>query len=123
MSETNPCLACGACCAFFRVSFFWGECQSAGGTVPDEQVIQIAPHLVAMRGTEAKPARCNALLGDVGGGTRCTLYGQRSSTCREFEASWVNGEHNPHCDDARKAYGLPPLTPPLQPELSPDRVA
>ncbi|OLU17331.1 MULTISPECIES: YkgJ family cysteine cluster protein [unclassified Pseudomonas] len=123
MSETNPCLACGACCAYFRVSFFWGECQSAGGSVPDEQVIQISPHLVAMRGTETKPARCNALLGDVGQGTRCTQYAQRSSTCRDFEASWVNGEHNPRCDDARKAYGLPPLTPPLQPELSPDRVA
>lgn len=123
MSETNPCLACGACCAFFRVSFFWGECQSAGGTVPDEQVIQISPHLVAMRGTETKPARCNALLGDVRQGTRCTQYEQRSSTCREFEASWANGEHNPRCDDARRAYGLPPLTPPVQPELSPDRVA
>lgn len=123
MSETNPCLACGACCAYFRVSFFWGECQSAGGSVPDEQVIQVSPHLVAMRGTETKPARCNALLGDVGQGTRCTQYAQRSSTCRDFEASWVNGEHNPRCDDARKAYGLPPLTPPLQPDLSPDRVA
>lgn len=123
MSENNPCLTCGACCAFFRVSFFWGECQSAGGSVPDEQVIQISPHLVAMRGTETKPARCNALLGDVGQGTRCTQYAQRSSTCRDFEASWVNGEHNPRCDDARRAYGLPPLTPPVQPELSPDRVA
>ncbi|OLU34337.1 zinc/iron-chelating domain-containing protein [Pseudomonas sp. PA15(2017)] len=123
MSENNPCLTCGACCAYFRVSFFWGECQSAGGSVPDEQVIQISPHLVAMRGTETKPARCNALLGDVGQGTRCTQYAQRSSTCRDFEASWANGEHNPRCDDAREAYGLPPLTPPVQPELSPDRVA
>ncbi|UCJ15222.1 YkgJ family cysteine cluster protein [Pseudomonas sp. MM211] len=119
----NPCLTCGACCAHFRVSFFWGECQSAGGTVPDDQVILITPHRVAMRGTEAKPSRCNALLGDVGQGTRCTLYEQRSSTCREFEASWANGEHNPHCDDARRAYGLPPLLPPLEPEMSPDRVA
>ncbi|HEX5842761.1 MAG TPA: YkgJ family cysteine cluster protein, partial [Pseudomonas sp.] len=42
----------------------------------------------------------------------CTLYAQRSSTCREFEASWVNGEHNPHCDAARQAYGLPPLVAP-----------
>ncbi|MEG0249014.1 MAG: YkgJ family cysteine cluster protein, partial [Pseudomonas sp.] len=31
MSEYNPCLDCGACCGYFRVSFFWGECQSAGG--------------------------------------------------------------------------------------------
>ncbi|MGE8323794.1 MAG: YkgJ family cysteine cluster protein, partial [Pseudomonas sp.] len=25
MSEYNPCLDCGACCGYFRVSFFWGE--------------------------------------------------------------------------------------------------
>ncbi|MGG2397440.1 YkgJ family cysteine cluster protein [Pseudomonas sp. SH1-B] len=123
MSEANPCLTCGACCAFFRVSFFWGECQSAGGTVPDEQVVQINPHYVAMRGTESKPARCTQLLGDVGCGVRCTMYEQRSSSCREFEASWANGVHNPRCDDARKAHGLPPLTPPVQPVISPDRVA
>lgn len=97
MSDSNPCLSCGACCAHFRVSFFWGECQSAGGLMPDDQVVLITPQRVAMRGTDSKPARCNALMGDVGQGVRCTLYKERSSTCREFEASWVNGEHNPQC--------------------------
>jgi Fe-S-cluster containining protein len=91
--------------------------------MPDDRVVLITPHRVAMRGTESKPARCNALLGEVGQGVRCTLYEQRSSTCREFEASWANGEHNPHCDAARQAYGLPPLTPPIMPSVSPDRVA
>ncbi|KRW62216.1 YkgJ family cysteine cluster protein [Pseudomonas sp. TTU2014-080ASC] len=123
MSDNNPCLTCGACCAFFRVSFFWGECQSAGGTVPDDKVVQISPHRVAMIGTDAKPSRCTALMGTVGDGVRCTLYEHRSSPCREFEASWVDGVHNPRCDDARRAHGLPPLTPPQQPEMSPDRVA
>lgn len=123
MSESNPCLACGACCAHFRVSFFWGECQSAGGIVPDDRVVQISPHLVAMQGTESKPVRCVGLLGEVGCGVRCALYEHRSSTCREFEASWTNGEHNPHCDTARAAYGMPPLTPPLQPHQVPERVA
>ncbi|MDX1269447.1 MAG: YkgJ family cysteine cluster protein, partial [Oceanisphaera sp.] len=28
MSSGNPCLTCGACCAFFRVSFYWGEIHS-----------------------------------------------------------------------------------------------
>ncbi|EGM7481565.1 YkgJ family cysteine cluster protein, partial [Escherichia coli] len=23
MSNLNPCMTCGACCAFFRVSFYW----------------------------------------------------------------------------------------------------
>lgn len=123
MSNNNPCLNCGACCAHFRVSFYFCECQSSGGAVPDEQVVQVSPYRVAMRGTEVRPVRCVGLLGDVGCGVRCTMYEQRSSTCREFEASWVDGQHNPNCDSARAAYSLPPLTPPVLPTLSPERVA
>ncbi|MCY1286487.1 putative zinc- or iron-chelating domain protein [compost metagenome] len=123
MSDSNPCLTCGACCAHFRVSFFWGECQSAGGVVPDDLVVQVSAHRVAMRGTDGKPVRCVGLLGDVGCGVRCTVYEQRSSTCREFSAAWTDGQANPHCDAARAAYGLPPLSPPERPLLSPDRVA
>ncbi|MBX5762414.1 YkgJ family cysteine cluster protein [Pseudomonas aeruginosa] len=123
MSTDNPCLTCGACCAHFRVSFYWGECRSAGGVVPDELTVRISPQMVAMSGTENKPARCVGLLGEIGCGVRCTVYEQRSSTCREFEAAWANGQPNPACDAARAAYGLPPLTPPLQPHLAPGRVA
>lgn len=123
MTDQNPCLTCGACCAHFRVSFYWGECRSAGGLVPDDLVLPVGLHRAAMCGTESRPVRCVGLLGEVGGAVRCTLYEQRSSTCREFEAAWSNGLANPHCDKARAAYGLPPLTPPLQPDLSPDRVA
>ncbi|MBR7358785.1 YkgJ family cysteine cluster protein, partial [Klebsiella pneumoniae] len=25
MSDINPCMTCGACCAYFRVSFYWAE--------------------------------------------------------------------------------------------------
>lgn len=123
MSENNPCLTCGACCAHFRVSFYWGECQSAGGIVPDHLVEQISPYHAAMRGTTSKPARCESLMGEIGCGVRCTMYEQRSSACREFEASWEYGEHNPRCDAARAAHGLPPITPPQQPDLSPERAA
>jgi len=113
MSRVNPCLECGACCAHFRVSFYWGECQSAGGPVPDERVIQVTHNRVAMLGTDVKPSRCTALVGEVGKpGVSCSMYAQRSSTCREFEASWEHGEHNPACDTARAAYGLPPLPAP-----------
>ncbi|NLU12540.1 MAG: YkgJ family cysteine cluster protein [Gammaproteobacteria bacterium] len=123
MSDSNPCLTCGACCAFFRVSFFWGECESAGGSVPDSMVSAINSTYVAMIGTDRKPARCNALMGDIGQGVRCTMYEKRSSSCQEFQASWENGVHNPHCDAARAAHGLPPIDPPIQPTVSPDRVA
>lgn len=109
MSEYNPCLDCGACCGYFRVSFFWGECQSSGGVVPDDLVVQITPSRVAMIGTDAKPCRCISLNGEIGKQVGCSIYANRSTPCREFEASWVDGVHNPSCDAARAAYGLPPL--------------
>ncbi|MFK3797868.1 MULTISPECIES: YkgJ family cysteine cluster protein [unclassified Pseudomonas] len=113
MSDVSPCLNCGACCSHFRVSFFWGECASAGGTVPDELVTSISPSRVAMLGTEFKAPRCTALGGEVGKTVSCSIYEQRSSTCREFESSWEHGEHNPDCDKARAAFGLLPLERPV----------
>ncbi|MBM3107552.1 YkgJ family cysteine cluster protein [Pseudomonas sp. P66] len=109
MSEHNPCLNCGACCGFFRVSFFWGECESSGGLVPDDLVVQINPTRVAMIGTDSKPCRCIGLEGEIGKGVSCSLYEKRSTPCREFEAAWVDGQPNPSCDAARAAYGLTPL--------------
>ncbi|MGE8065705.1 YkgJ family cysteine cluster protein [Pseudomonas sp. NPDC089569] len=111
MSEASPCLNCGACCSYFRVSFFWGECTSSGGTVPDELVEQISPSRVAMIGTGCKPARCISLEGEVGQKVQCSIYEQRSTPCREFDASWSNGEANTDCDKARAAFGLPALLP------------
>ncbi len=109
MSEHNPCLNCGACCGFFRVSFFWGECESSGGLVPDDLVVQINPTRVAMIGTDSKPCRCIGLEGEIGKGVSCSLYEKRSTPCREFEAAWVDGQPNPSCDAARAADGLTPL--------------
>ncbi|MDE1196644.1 MAG: YkgJ family cysteine cluster protein [Pseudomonas sp.] len=127
MSDVSPCLNCGACCSHFRVSFFWGECASAGGTVPDELVSSISPSRVAMLGTDCKSVRCTSLEGEVGKGTSCSIYEQRSSTCREFEASWTDGQHNPDCDAARAAFGLPAIcAPPVNDDdwtLLPDEAA
>ncbi len=111
MSEVSPCLNCGACCSHFRVSFFWGECASSGGTVPDELVTQISPSRVAMNGTDCKSPRCTALEGEVGSEVKCSIYELRSSPCREFESSWENGEQNVDCDKARARFGLLPLQP------------
>ena len=112
MSEASPCLNCGACCSHFRVSFFWGECASSGGTVPDDLVVQINPSRVAMIGTDQKPARCCSLEGEVGQATSCSIYEQRSSVCREFDSSWSQGVQNVDCDAARAAFGLAPLEAP-----------
>lgn len=108
-TEPSPCMTCGACCAYFRVSFYWGEQVSAGGLVPDELTQKISPHLSCMQGTGSKPARCVALGGTIGQTVACTIYPQRSSTCREFAMSGENGVHNPECDKARAFHGLEAL--------------
>ncbi|WP_338847036.1 YkgJ family cysteine cluster protein [Massilia sp. W12] len=104
---SDACLTCGACCTWFRVSFYWAETDAhPGGTVPAHLTIPISPHLVAMRGTESKPARCVALQGEPGQQVGCSIYPLRSSTCREFQA----GEAR--CNQLRQARGLPALPAP-----------
>lgn len=91
--------------------------------MPDHLVEQVNAHRVAMLGTGAKPVRCVGLQGEVGCAVSCSVYEQRSSTCREFTASWEDGQANPNCDAARAAYGLPPLTPISPVQIDPDRAA
>ena len=110
---SNPCLSCGACCAYFRASFHWLETTEApDGITPAELTVPLTRHLVVMRGTDRKPPRCIALEGDIGVSVRCTIHPRRASPCRDFPASWSDGQHNERCDRARAAHGLPPLPPP-----------
>jgi uncharacterized protein len=110
----NPCVACGACCAYFRVSFHWSEADAAvGGATPAALTTKIAPHHSAMAGTETHAPRCVALAGQIGRDVRCAIYSARPSPCRELQASWVNGARSERCDRARAAHGLPPLERPL----------
>jgi len=106
----HPCLSCGACCARFRVSFYWGEGDDAHGRVPSERTVAISPFLRAMKGTEKNPPRCEALEGTLGVHVACAIYDQRPPPCREFEPSYENGVPNPACDAARKHIGLRPLS-------------
>lgn len=108
---TNPCLDCGACCAFYRVSFYWAEIEAGGGSVPDKLTEKVNLHLSCMQGTNSKPARCTALMGDIGDKVRCTIYDKRSSTCRNFNSHNADGSVNDNCSKARAHYGLPPLAP------------
>ena len=110
--EPNPCLQCGACCACFRVAFHWREgADSRENGVPLDLVEDWNSTLRVMRGTLRQPPRCVALLGTIGETTACSIHAQRPSPCREFTASWAKGEHEPRCDAARAAHGLPPLRP------------
>lgn len=110
---SNPCLSCGACCAYFRASFHWLE-TAPSGLVPAEMTVRVSPQHVAMRGTERHPPRCIALQGQIGSAVHCSIHALRASPCRDFQASWVDGVHNERCDRARAAHGLPPLSPDVQ---------
>lgn len=101
---SQHCIECGACCASFRVSFYWGEATAhEHGTVPLELTTPISPHHVCMKGTEQKPVSCIALEGEVGHKVSCNIYALRSSTCRTFEAG------SEECAKARQIHGLPAL--------------
>lgn len=111
-AKQNPCLSCGACCAHFRVSFYWAECDDATeGGVPVHLTKKLNDFRRVFLGTEGPHSRCIALSGEIGQNVTCAIYERRASVCHDFHASWRDGEPNPRCDQARAAWGLPPLAP------------
>lgn len=107
----NPCISCGACCAYYRVSFYAGELEDGlGGTVPAALTTRVAPMMACMKGTESGGGRCVALVGELGrSGIACRIYEQRPSTCREFDNWLPDGTPNPECQRLRARIGLAPL--------------
>jgi Fe-S-cluster containining protein len=99
----NPCFGCGACCRHFRVSFYHGELDTQpGGYVPSDMTVQLTPFRACMKGTESGGGRCIALQED----TRCSIYQNRPSVCREFPAFMPDGAMNPHCLLLRARLGI-----------------
>ena len=108
----NPCISCGACCAFYRASFYWTEVEDfTPDGVPVEMTEKLNDFRLVMKGTSGSSPRCIALDGFIGRNVRCRIYEQRSSVCRGFEPSWQNNAPNPACDKARRVWGLEPLSP------------
>ena len=108
----SPCLSCGACCAFYRASFYWTEASDdASGGVPADMTEKLNDFRLAMKGTGGSSPRCIALNGFIGRAVACSIYERRASVCREFEPSWKTNAANPRCDKARAAWGLAALTP------------
>ena len=100
----NPCVTCGACCAHFRVSFYWAEADDApGGTVPTALTEDITSLLRCMKGTNQREPRCAALEGEIGREVRCGIYERRPGPCHELEAG------SDACNRARRRHGLAPL--------------
>ena len=108
--KIHPCLKCGACCAFFRVSFHWSETLAESHGVPSGMTTKISPHLNAMIGTNQTKARCIAFKGVIGKSANCKIYSHRPSCCRIFKASFEDGERSHGCEEARKSKGLKFLT-------------
>ena len=71
----DPCTACGACCASFRVDFSVRELLSQGGSVPDGLSVEVNSASCRMRGTDHSPPRCAALYGKTGEKAICGIYG------------------------------------------------
>ena len=110
--ESNPCISCGACCEHFRISFYFGELASMGGTVPDEMTEKVNDTYACMSGTKYGGGRCGALVGEVGQpGISCSIYTNRPSHCRTFPVWEESGQPNDRCSRARELRGLPALKP------------
>ncbi len=107
-NDENPCLNCGACCSYFRISFYHGELKSVGGFVPDEHVVQLNSFRAVMKGTEIG-GRCSCLTGEVGKKISCSIYENRPSVCRAYHV-WDNeGVANIDCNRLREKIGLPAI--------------
>lgn len=98
--NANPCMQCGACCAHFRVSFYWAEALERG--LPPAFYEALTPTLACMTGTNQPAPRCIALEGQVGSQVRCRVYAHRTSTCHNVVAG------DEQCLKARTMHGLPP---------------
>ena len=79
MSGRNPCLKCGACCAFFRVTMRWTESELGRGEegIPLSMTEDVDAFYLAMTGTTGDDPRCIALEGVIGREVRCTIYERR----------------------------------------------
>ena len=108
--KLNPCSTCGACCAYFKVSFLSCEVDDhEGGVIPVAFTEGINRTHSAMKGTRGFFKRCAALDGVIGQHVSCAIYQERPSTCRAFLATWENACCNTTCDRARSSYGLQPF--------------
>lgn len=94
--DENSCITCGACCAYFRVSFYWAE----GEIMPADVIEPLTPVYSCMKGTNQKNPRCVMLSGEIGQHVSCRMYEQRSSSCKEVMPA------DEQCNKARRAHGL-----------------
>jgi len=99
------CADCGACCgAFVRVPLDPGSRVASSDTWDVRAEID-GTDLVVDRFLKRRKGdlACSKLAGAVGEPSRCSIYEDRPSTCRTFEAG------SDRCHAIRRAYGLEPF--------------
>lgn len=101
--KENICLSCGACCAAYRVSFYWSEAKELG--LADEMTEKVNNWRVCMAGTNHRSPLCRGLQGIVGRQVFCLVYEKRPSPCRELQPG------DDKCNRARVRYGLDRTSP------------
>jgi len=99
-AEALDCQRCGACCATYRVSFYWADGET--WQTPAGMTERVAPLYSCMVGTSRASPRCIALAGTVGKVATCTIYDQRPPPCREVQPG------DERCLKARARHGLSP---------------
>lgn len=113
MSVLNPCMTCGACCAYFRVSFYWAEGDDASGRVPASLTEPVTPFLRCMAGTNQKQPHCKALIGTPGENVSCAIYENRPSTCRELRRVIAPARDTDYHRFTKICFSIPLLMLPL----------
>jgi Fe-S-cluster containining protein len=97
----NPCLTCGACCAY---SENWPRFSTE-----DDAALELIPkELINARGSgmRCEADRCAALTGQIGEATSCAIYAIRPEVCRTCQPG------DAECAMARRKFGLPVLSLP-----------
>lgn len=92
------CTSCGACCATYRVCFYWAEADALA--IPEELVEPAGRLRLAMRRVEEPSPRCIALEGTVGVRAGCAIYEKRPQICRDVQPG------DPSCLRARERCGI-----------------
>jgi Fe-S-cluster containining protein len=116
MLKSNPCVSCGACCAYFRVSFPKPGPEDRAN-VPADLIEPLDQTRVCMKGTNRDDPRCAALKGEISVEVKCGIYDRRPAPCRRFGVQWraegaasISGRDFVHCNRARCHWHLPRLS-------------
>ena len=104
-------MQCGACCATYRITLPRIELDTQpDGHVPTHLTEPYTRTTACMREDPDTPGRCIALSGTIGENVSCKIYPNRPSSCSEFAPLATLGYGDASCNEARRRFGLPPLS-------------